>query len=335
MSVEVPIDDWAKKTSSIQTEYERLTNGTEAWQLFEKELREIAKEGPHKECKILDLRSDASSGKFPHHQRKAFAEVISAFANTEGGIVIWGIKSKRDKCEIHLVPDAGLVAEHMNQFVHELVSPVPLVESRAVQNEQGSGVVVTLVKPLSLGPIMAIHEHDNRYYGRAAETTYRLTDRIVRALMLERQLPQYQLGVREISGALIDRHSLHSGMTLRASLTITNKSDVLSFPCGIILEEPTIRPVSHNPQLVRFGDYRSSGSERALLAKIDPKAVLFPGVAEKCFSVACVVDEKQIREKRPLVIKATFLLGGTRDVQKIIIDYWENVNIVNLLFDKM
>ena len=113
--------------------------------------------------------------------RKNFAKALSGFANSDGGIIVWGVSAR--KVDDIDAADSPIPVQQLSQFVSALnsftgqyVSPlVDGVEHRAIDEPSmpNSGYVVTLVPTSDLGPHMAKGGED-RYYKRSGDSFRRM-----------------------------------------------------------------------------------------------------------------------------------------------------------------
>ncbi len=112
--------------------------------------------------------------------RKNLAKALSGFANSSGGIIIWGVEARKNSenidCAINIKPieSLPLLLTRLNQFIGQAVSPiVDGVENRALTTENNNGIVVTYIPESFNGPYMAKLGED-RYYKRSGDSFYRM-----------------------------------------------------------------------------------------------------------------------------------------------------------------
>lgn len=153
-------------------------------------------ENLHLEFKIV-VGSDLSAD-----DRRNLAKALSGFANSEGGLVVWGVDARKNShsvdCACALTPVAGVAAlcSRLNQLTSDLVSPiVDGVQHRAVHKESdGTGYAVTLVPPSDSGPHMAKGRED-RYYKRSGDSFVRLEHFDVADMFGRRPHPKLDISV--------------------------------------------------------------------------------------------------------------------------------------------
>jgi hypothetical protein len=109
--------------------------------------------------------------------RQHLSKALSGFANSEGGLLVWGIDARK-KDGIDRVQGIEPI-EHLNQFASELNTvtpemvsgPVPGVEHRKILASGGAdeGIVVTAIPQSDATPHMATGPELHRYYRRASD----------------------------------------------------------------------------------------------------------------------------------------------------------------------
>jgi len=112
--------------------------------------------------------------------RKSFAVALSGFANSDGGIVVWGVDARPNTQGIDCASSLREVANiqqcltRLNEFTGQLV--VPLVSGvlhKAIPSTGTAGFCATLIPASDSGPHMAKGGED-RYYKRSGSAFYRM-----------------------------------------------------------------------------------------------------------------------------------------------------------------
>jgi hypothetical protein len=129
----------------------------------------------------LDFKTVANSDLSSKEDRRNLARSISGFANSNGGIIIWGIKARKNAdnidCAMEIVeiskPD--LLVSRLNSLTGESTSPiVDGVRHRVITDPiTASSVVATLVPETDSGPFMA-RLGEQRYYKRSGDSFYQM-----------------------------------------------------------------------------------------------------------------------------------------------------------------
>ena len=130
-----------------------------------------------------DLQLDFKTVKpsFTRDDRKNLAKALSGFANSAGGLIVWGVDARRiDEVnvasELQPIADLNMLISNLNSATGELVSPsVDGVRHKPIPDGPGSrsGYAVTLVPASQSGPHMA-KGREHRYYKRSGDRFYRL-----------------------------------------------------------------------------------------------------------------------------------------------------------------
>jgi hypothetical protein len=139
---------------------------------------EGARESLHLEFK---QKHDTRDGKLHDDDKKNFSAAVSAFANSDGGVLVWGVETKRDSSghdvvrALKPITDIGDFHSRLGQYLKDAVQP--FVEGVVFEEIPGStpntGYLRCLIPSSDAMPHRA--EHDHEYYKRTAEgTKYRL-----------------------------------------------------------------------------------------------------------------------------------------------------------------
>jgi hypothetical protein len=112
--------------------------------------------------------------------KKNFAEVLSGFSNSAGGITVWGVITRKDDAgrdvaaELKKITNVARFVTRLQEFTPLVLKPAnPGVIHRAFDFGDGSGVAATLIPESDAGPHMALAGHE-RYFKRAGDRFYRM-----------------------------------------------------------------------------------------------------------------------------------------------------------------
>jgi hypothetical protein len=173
----------------------------------------------------LDFKTVSDSEFKKEGDKKHLAEAVSGFANSAGGIVVWGIGTEKTAGQDTAAKVAPI--SNVRQFVARLEEATPFVVTppvtgvahRYFERLDGSGFAATLVPESDVGPHMALLGHD-RFFKRAGDRFYRMGQFDVADMFGRRQRPVLTLGYVLQFGAShwrdVTRHEVH------VLLSITN-----------------------------------------------------------------------------------------------------------------
>lgn len=136
-------------------------------------------------------RSDLSQS----DDKKNLAKALSGFANSSGGLIIWGIDARKNAdgvdCASGSIPidNLPLFVSRLNELTGSATSPiVDRVEHKAILTEGDKGYAVTFV-PESLSPPHMAKFSEDRYFKRSGDSFYRLEHFDLEDMFGRRQKP--------------------------------------------------------------------------------------------------------------------------------------------------
>lgn len=134
--------------------------------------------------------------------------MLSGFSNSSGGVVIWGVDSRKNErgvdCAsgVRLIHDLPLFLARLNELTGSSVSPiVDGVLHRSLTNPENEniGFAATYVPESDSGPHMAKLGED-RYYKRSGDSFYRLEHFDLEDMFGRRKRPNLMLSHRVTQG---------------------------------------------------------------------------------------------------------------------------------------
>jgi hypothetical protein len=245
----------------------------------------------------LEFKSIADYEFSAGSDRKHFAEVLSGFANSAGGIVVWGIRTEKAKSGQDVAANLAPIA-NIRKFVARLQEATPFVVTPAIEGvvhrafelADGSGYAATLVPESDVGPHMALLGHD-RYFKRANDRFYQMAHFDVADLFGRRQRPALRLK-SELERAKSYWRDV-SRDEIRIVLSIVNEGRASAV--APFLRIQTIKPFAITPHgisaggpgsLFQFQTESADPPSATLLGKSD--LIIHPKVS---FQVAAVATE--------------------------------------------
>ncbi|MCA9289805.1 MAG: ATP-binding protein [Phycisphaerales bacterium] len=160
----------------------------------------------------LDFKTAGSS--FANaSERKTLAKAISAFSNSAGGLVVWGVRARKRSGEdvdaadaIDAIPDVAAAMSRLQEYTSQATSPVAseVTHHLVYATADGSGAIATLIPASDTGPHMA-RLGEQRYYKRAGGSTYMLEHFDLEDMFGRRATPVLECEV-ELASVAIDEH---------------------------------------------------------------------------------------------------------------------------------
>lgn len=158
-----------------------------------KDIEAFVSEG-QEEHLYLDFKQSNES-LLSRDDRKNLAKALSAFANSDGGLIVWGVDCRKDEAgrdvASKLKPISRLTAflTHLNSLSPQLVSPaVDRVQHRVLPSSEELGFAITFVPSSPSAPHMAKGGED-RYYKRSGSSFLRMEHFEVADMFGSRQRP--------------------------------------------------------------------------------------------------------------------------------------------------
>jgi hypothetical protein len=147
--------------------------------------------------------------------KRILAKAMSAFANTDGGVIVLGADAakrqggKHDRlAALPGVVDSTLFAERLQAFLRDLTTPaIPGAIARGIEDPQGGPGFVAIHVPLTdAGPFRANGPADvsDRYYIRVASESVPATHQWLAAMFGRRPDPKLRLGFARNDYSIID-----------------------------------------------------------------------------------------------------------------------------------
>lgn len=134
--------------------------------------------------------------------KKNLSKALSGFANSSGGIVIWGLDGRKNASGIDCaygkkeIKPLSLFVSRLNELTGEGVyPPVAGVRHRPVPLSDDAGFAVTIVPESDSGPHMAKLGED-RYYKRSGDSFYRMEHYDVQDMFGRRRRPELKLNTK-------------------------------------------------------------------------------------------------------------------------------------------
>lgn len=218
------------------------------WQFVDDLTDERRQETLHLDFKA---KADPTKSALDRDDKKNFSKALSGFANSAGGIIVWGVEARRASegvdvaVAVHPISGLDAFVSHLHSYEPDATEPfVTGVEHHPIPDptSASSGVVVTLIPESDSTPHMALAPREHRYYKRSGDQ-FRAMEHFEVADMFGRR-PQPKLVV-EIGARVQVAGSGNSGKFGRIELKFVMKNlgrGLARFPC-LSLSDPTGWPI--------------------------------------------------------------------------------------------
>jgi hypothetical protein len=185
----------APANSLAQTYFERLVSGNP----FQFLSGLVGSKSPTFESEWLEFHcgpAEATNGSRAVAETKLRAQLsesISAFSNTGGGVLVWGLDAKKDPesgdskvQSLALVSDPPAFRARLQELIADSVDPpVSGVEVRDFSGPKGEGFVVCLVPQGAVKPYRALHA-SNQYFMRTSASSKVIPHALLRHMFYPR-----------------------------------------------------------------------------------------------------------------------------------------------------
>jgi hypothetical protein len=169
------------------------------WEAIESYVRLGQEENLH-----LDFKTVKNADMTATDDKRNLARGISGFANSNGGIIVWGVDARKNSdgvdCanKIAEISKPALMVSRLNALTGDATSPiVDGIRHRVITNpETNAGVVVTLVPETDSGPYMA-KLGEQRYFKRSGDSFYQMEHFDLEDMFGRRQKPKLEITIEE------------------------------------------------------------------------------------------------------------------------------------------
>lgn len=151
---------------------------------------------------LLDFKLINNADLGHANDRKNLAKALSGFANSSGGLIIWGVDARKNAQDIDCavgtqeIEPLSLLISRLNELTGRAVSPiVEGVRHRSIPVIADRGFAVTLVPESDSNPHMAKLGED-RYYKRSGDSFYKMEHFDLEDMFGRRKKPKIRLVAR-------------------------------------------------------------------------------------------------------------------------------------------
>jgi hypothetical protein len=151
----------------------------------------------------LDFKTIKGANLASADDRRSFAKSLSGFANSAGGIIVWGIDARKNDQGVDCagatseIKQLTILLSRLNEFTGQAVSPiVDGVRHKLIERTEDTGFAATLVPESQSAPHMAKLSED-RYYKRAGASFYKMEHFDLEDMFGRRQKPNLEMVLEE------------------------------------------------------------------------------------------------------------------------------------------
>jgi hypothetical protein len=151
----------------------------------------------------LDFKSIKGANLASLDDRRNLAKSLSGFANSAGGIIVWGIDARKNDQGVDCATATSEISQlkmflsRLNEFTGQAVSPiVDGIMHKAIERTTDTGFAVTLVPESHAAPHMAKLGED-RYYKRSGASFYKMEHFDLEDMFGRRQKPSLEIVLEE------------------------------------------------------------------------------------------------------------------------------------------
>jgi hypothetical protein len=267
--------------------YESLELGAIRQLIAEKRTEDL-----HLEFKTLN------PGSFDRDGRRNLARCMSGFANSDGGVVVWGVEARRNADDLDcaqsecLISNLDVALSQLQTLTGQGTSPlVDGITHRAIPADGDAGFIATLVPASDCQPHMAKLGED-RYYKRSGGSFYRMEHFDLEDMFGRRKRPVLQFDARPTrSSTMGTQHAI------AVVVGIANKGrGIARFP-SLELEVQAPHALCDGGL---DGNYRT-GLPKLVRAGTEWRRPIFAGGVDDVIHVGCV---REVTRLEPILINA-------------------------------
>jgi hypothetical protein len=148
----------------------------------------------------LDFKTLRNAELTSGDDKRSIARCISGFANSSGGIIVWGIDARKNSdgidCATAIVElrKPAVLVSRLNTLSGDATSPITdgIRHKPIINSKSGGGVVATFVPETDGGPFMALLG-EQRYYKRSGDSFYQMEHFDLEDMFGRRQKPNLEM----------------------------------------------------------------------------------------------------------------------------------------------
>lgn len=233
----------------------------------------------------LDFKLLNDAGLTAQDDKKNLARAISGFANSSGGLIVWGVDARKNAsgidCAVALksVDRVAYLLTRLNSLTGDAVDPtVAGIQHRILTEPTGRGFALTLIPESDTGPHMA-KLGDDRYYKRVGDSFYKMEHYDISDMFGRRRRPRMQVFYRIIG--IGDDAQIHLGVKNEGRATA--RAPFFAFSCQPPMARSAYGLDGNRNEGLPFLRFSSSGYSWAYSGGMD--FAIHPAMAQE---IACL-----------------------------------------------
>lgn len=257
-------------------------------------------ESKAEESLYLDFKTITRADLGSADDRRNLAIAISGFANSSGGLIVWGVDARKLDPDgpdvasaLKEIDDVSLFVSRINDLTGTSVSPiVDGVQTRGIESRDGRGFAVTLVPESDGGPHMALNR-EGRYHKRSGSSFYKMEHFDLEDMFGRRRRPRLQLELSMVKRGFSRSSSrLEYPHSIVVSLRNEGRGSAQNVFVRLSVNAPFFISSSGPEADGRGGLSRSATvSEREQILRAEPRDVVHPGMRQGIVAIAVAFDE--------------------------------------------
>ena len=202
------------------------------------------------------------------YDKKNISKSLSGFANSDGGIIVWGIEAKENKKKQDIAFQKKPISELtkflniLNRLEGQSVTPVIIgVKHKKIEISNDYGYIITYVPASDLAPHMANYA-DKHYYKRSGDSFYTCEHYDIKDMFQRKR--STSLDIKLITKQI---HKIHNGKTrIELIIVLTNTGKIYS-------KAPLIKiQINHPYEFCEYG-LDGNGNIGVFHSRTSPKSI--------------------------------------------------------------
>lgn len=219
----------------------------------------------------------------PKDAKRYWSKALSGFANTEGGVLIWGVDARKTQsaddssvqvdvaCGTNFVEKPAKFAEHLRRSLLEaVVDPVAGVDIRAYEADKNGGFVVCLIPEGLHKPHRAAIDETRNYFHRVGDSFAVISHSLLRSLFHPHFAPSLSVTID------FNPRASANGAAIRGCLALHNTGTATARNVKAWISAP-LREWAIDRAGNRIKELEVSRSPGANYRLLEPETDLHPG----------------------------------------------------------